>query len=101
MRIGFHRKFPDAEIPQALTLYGEMGVDEIDLLMSETDADVNWSADESHARPVPAPDSLACASNVRLICVMLSSNAVGHIISVGLRAIWQDPVADAPTGRSE
>ena len=50
MRIGLHRTFPrgddhlggatDADISQSLPIYKEMGVDEIDILMSETDANV-------------------------------------------------------------
>ena len=41
MKIGFHQGFPDANMSQILTLYKEMGVDEIGLAMSETDAVVD------------------------------------------------------------
>lgn len=41
MRIGFHRNFPDRAFEHALKLYREMGVDEIDMLMSEASAAVN------------------------------------------------------------
>ena len=41
MRIGFHRSFPDPDFEHALKLYREMGVDEIDIQMSDARADVN------------------------------------------------------------
>jgi hypothetical protein len=41
MRIGFHRNFPGPDFEHALKLYREMGVDEIDVLMSDARADVN------------------------------------------------------------
>ena len=41
MRIGFHRNFPEPDFENALKLYSEMGVDEIDIQMSDARADVN------------------------------------------------------------
>ena len=41
MRIGFHRRFPDPDIADVLALYREMGVDEIEILMSDADAEID------------------------------------------------------------
>ena len=41
MRIGFHQNSPDASIPRGPALCNEMGVDEVDLAMSEVDAQVD------------------------------------------------------------